>query len=54
MRRIGIPRLEVSEAGLREGAIWWWSRHGHLNLPVESPAEAGGAAPGTAGPGIRP
>lgn len=42
MRHFGIPRLEVSEAGLREGAIWWWSRNGHFNLPVAdaSPAPA--------------
>jgi exopolyphosphatase / guanosine-5'-triphosphate,3'-diphosphate pyrophosphatase len=54
MRRLGIPRLEVGEEGLREGAVLWWSRHGHLNLPV---AEAGAAAPGEAagqGPGGRP
>jgi exopolyphosphatase/guanosine-5'-triphosphate,3'-diphosphate pyrophosphatase len=38
MRWFGIPRLAVSEAGLREGAAYWWSRHGHLNLPVESAA----------------
>jgi exopolyphosphatase/guanosine-5'-triphosphate,3'-diphosphate pyrophosphatase len=36
MRWFGIPRLSVSEAGLREGAAFWWSRHGHLNLPVET------------------
>ena len=28
--------LAVSEAGLREGAAFFWSRHGHLNLPVEA------------------
>jgi exopolyphosphatase/guanosine-5'-triphosphate,3'-diphosphate pyrophosphatase len=44
MRFFGIPRLEVSEAGLREGAIHWWSRNGHLNLPV-------GAASGEPGAG---
>jgi exopolyphosphatase/guanosine-5'-triphosphate,3'-diphosphate pyrophosphatase len=40
MRWFGIPRLAVSEAGLREGAAYWWSRHGNLNLPVESSAPA--------------
>ena len=39
MRWFGIPRLAVSEAGLREGAAFWWSRHGHLNLPVETAAQ---------------
>jgi exopolyphosphatase/guanosine-5'-triphosphate,3'-diphosphate pyrophosphatase len=39
MRWFGIPRLSVSEAGLREGAAYWWSRHGHLNLPVEAARE---------------
>ncbi len=38
MRWFGIPRLAVSEAGLREGAAYWWSRHGHLNLPVDAAA----------------
>ncbi len=38
MRWFGIPRLGVSEAGLREGAAFWWSRHGHLNLPAEATA----------------
>jgi exopolyphosphatase/guanosine-5'-triphosphate,3'-diphosphate pyrophosphatase len=38
MRWFGIPRLSVSEAGLREGAAYWWSRHGHLNLPFEAAA----------------
>ena len=38
MRWFGIPRLAVSEAGLREGAAFWWSRHGHLNLPVAATA----------------
>jgi exopolyphosphatase/guanosine-5'-triphosphate,3'-diphosphate pyrophosphatase len=47
MRRFGIPRLEVSEAGLREGAVFWWSRNGHLNLPV--PAAEADAASGAAG-----
>jgi exopolyphosphatase/guanosine-5'-triphosphate,3'-diphosphate pyrophosphatase len=43
MRHFGIPRLEVSEAGLREGTIFWWGRNGHLNLPVEQGADAGSA-----------
>jgi exopolyphosphatase/guanosine-5'-triphosphate,3'-diphosphate pyrophosphatase len=34
MRHFGIPRLTVTEAGLREGAAYFWSRHGHLTLPV--------------------
>ena len=38
MRWFGIPRLAVSEAGLREGAAYWWTRHGHLNLPFETAA----------------
>ncbi len=33
MRHFAIPRLAVSEAGLRDGAAFFWSRHGHLNLP---------------------
>jgi exopolyphosphatase/guanosine-5'-triphosphate,3'-diphosphate pyrophosphatase len=46
MRHFGIPRLEISEAGLREGTIWWWSRNGNLQLPVEagSVPHPGGAA----------
>lgn len=44
MRFFGIPRLEVSEAGLREGAIHWWSRNGHLNLPVPAASGEPGAA----------
>lgn len=35
MRFFGIRRLAVSEAGLREGAAYFWSKHGHMNLPVE-------------------
>jgi exopolyphosphatase / guanosine-5'-triphosphate,3'-diphosphate pyrophosphatase len=35
MRFFGIHRLTTSEAGLREGAAFFWSRHGHLNLPVD-------------------
>ena len=31
-------RMAVSEAGLREGAAYWWSRRGNLNLPVEASA----------------
>ena len=34
MRHFDIQRLEISEAGLREGVAHFWSRHGHLNLPV--------------------
>jgi exopolyphosphatase/guanosine-5'-triphosphate,3'-diphosphate pyrophosphatase len=43
LRHFGIPRLELSEAGLREGVAHFWSRHGHLNLPVteEDPGETG-------------
>jgi exopolyphosphatase/pppGpp-phosphohydrolase len=48
MRRLGIPRLEVGEEGLREGAIQWWSRHGHLNLPVPAAAAAAESAGGRA------
>lgn len=40
MRFFGINRLAVSEAGLREGAAYFWSRNGHLNLPVGAPAQA--------------
>lgn len=57
MRFFGIPRLEVSEAGLREGAIDFWSRHGHLTLPVESAPEsalAAGPQDGRAAPEGRP
>lgn len=36
MRYFSIPRLAVSEAGLREGAAFFWSRHGHMNLPVDA------------------
>ncbi len=35
MRYFGIRRLEFTEAGLREGVAFFWSRHGHLNLPLE-------------------
>jgi exopolyphosphatase/guanosine-5'-triphosphate,3'-diphosphate pyrophosphatase len=42
MRCFGINRLEVSEAGLREGVAYFWSRNGHLNLPVANPAVAEG------------
>ena len=38
MRHFGIPRLAVSEAGLREGVAYFWSRHGHLNLPLDAGA----------------
>ncbi|HEX2613331.1 MAG TPA: hypothetical protein VHO02_07045 [Fibrobacteria bacterium] len=44
LRHFGVPRLEIAEAGLREGAAAYWCRHGHLNLPVleehESQAQA--------------
>jgi exopolyphosphatase/guanosine-5'-triphosphate,3'-diphosphate pyrophosphatase len=40
MRHFGIHRLTVSEAGLREGAAFFWSRNGHLNLPVDAAAGA--------------
>jgi exopolyphosphatase/guanosine-5'-triphosphate,3'-diphosphate pyrophosphatase len=43
MRFFGINRLATSEAGLREGAAFYWSRHGHLNLPVEANQAAGAA-----------
>lgn len=43
MRCFGINRLAVSEAGLREGAAYFWSKNGHLTLPVDSQAvEASG------------
>lgn len=34
LRHFGIRRLDIAEAGLREGAAAFWSRHGHLTLPV--------------------
>ena len=40
MRYFGIHRLAISEAGLREGAAFVWSRNGHLNLPVDASAPA--------------
>jgi exopolyphosphatase/guanosine-5'-triphosphate,3'-diphosphate pyrophosphatase len=40
MRFFGIHRLTLSEAGLREGAAFFWSRHGHLNLPVDGAGSA--------------
>ena len=42
LRYFGINRLELSEAGLREGVAFFWGRHGHLNLPMgeEEPGEA--------------
>jgi exopolyphosphatase/pppGpp-phosphohydrolase len=53
MRHFDIRRLELTEAGLREGAAAFWSRHGHLNLPVledhepqaQSAPDAGRAKP---------
>jgi exopolyphosphatase/guanosine-5'-triphosphate,3'-diphosphate pyrophosphatase len=44
MRFFGINRLGVSEAGLREGVAYFWSRNGHLNLPVSSGASGEGRA----------
>ncbi len=35
LRYFGIGRLEFTDAGLREGAVFFWSRHGHLNLPLK-------------------
>ncbi len=40
MRFFGIRRLAVTEAGLREGVAYFWSRNGHLNLPIESTSPA--------------
>ena len=54
MRFFGIPRLEVSEAGLREGAIHFWSRNGHFNLPVEPAPEPVTAAAAAASEGRTP
>lgn len=34
LRHFGIRRLEIAEAGLREGAAAFWSRNGHLTIPV--------------------
>lgn len=34
MRHFAIRRLEITEAGLREGVMHFWSRHGHLRLPL--------------------
>ncbi len=34
LRHFGIRQLEIAEAGLREGAATFWSRHGHLTLPL--------------------
>ena len=34
LRYFGIRRAEFTDAGLREGAAFFWSRHGHLNLPL--------------------
>ena len=33
-RYFGIRRMEFTDAGLREGVAAFWSRHGHLNLPL--------------------
>lgn len=35
LRYFGIHRLEFADVGLREGAAFFWSRHGHLNLPLK-------------------
>jgi exopolyphosphatase/guanosine-5'-triphosphate,3'-diphosphate pyrophosphatase len=45
LRHFGISRLEIAEAGLREGAAVYWSRHGHLNLPVMEDHETDKTAP---------
>jgi exopolyphosphatase / guanosine-5'-triphosphate,3'-diphosphate pyrophosphatase len=34
MQRLGIRRLEFTETGLRQGVAQFWSRHGHLQLPI--------------------
>ena len=34
LRYFNIRRLEFTEAGLREGVAFFWSRHGHLNFPL--------------------
>lgn len=47
MQHFDIPRIMVSEAGLREGVVHYWSRHGHLNLPASLSAQAP-AAPASA------
>lgn len=33
-RYFGIRKMEFTDAGLREGVAAFWSRHGHLNLPL--------------------
>jgi exopolyphosphatase / guanosine-5'-triphosphate,3'-diphosphate pyrophosphatase len=35
LRYFGIHRLDFADVGLREGAAFFWSRHGHLNLPLK-------------------
>ncbi len=35
LRYFGIRRLEFTDAGLREGAVYFWGRYGHLNLPLK-------------------
>ncbi len=35
LRYFNIRRLEFTDAGLREGAAFFWARHGHLNLPLK-------------------
>jgi exopolyphosphatase/guanosine-5'-triphosphate,3'-diphosphate pyrophosphatase len=38
MRHFDIRRLETTEAGLREGAMAFWSKHGHFDLPLAEDA----------------
>jgi exopolyphosphatase / guanosine-5'-triphosphate,3'-diphosphate pyrophosphatase len=33
MRHFEIYRLTVTDAGLREGVVYYWSQHGHLTFP---------------------
>ncbi len=40
MRHFGITRISASEAGLRDGVAFFWSRNGHLHIPLPSPAGA--------------
>ena len=35
LRYFGVRRLNFTDAGLREGAAYFWSKHGHLNLPLQ-------------------
>ncbi len=36
MRHFQMTRLSISESGLREGVVYYWSRHGHLTFPSVS------------------